>query len=73
MAVLIVFLLLAKIDWRERAVAAAIALAPVALIAAVHSLIHAEGGQSSPVPAPSRLRRLTRSGSGSLFLPPEES
>ena len=44
-AVLIVLLWFARIDWRTRAVSAAIALAPIALVAGVHSWIHAEGGR----------------------------
>ena len=55
--VLIVFLLLGQLDWKERAIAASIALVPVALVGVVHSLIHAEGGRiltsSGAVTAPS--------------------
>jgi hypothetical protein len=55
--VLIASLLLARVAWSERVTAATIALAPVTLVAAVHTLIHAEGGRiltaSGAVTAPS--------------------
>jgi hypothetical protein len=43
--VLIVSLLFARLAWSERVVLGAIALAPVTLLAVVHSLIHAEAGR----------------------------